>query len=452
MVGKLKEIPGFKRILKNAVIFSVTSVILLLNNFSDQFFVVQLGRVQASAYTLDVPLFWILISASAALGVVYSTDVKRYLDGNDLESANKAAISACVYSVIFGLVFSLISGVLLVFVFQLVPEREIGDEALTYMLPMLVMFFVITLNSVLGGLLNAEGKFKVYVVALALFLGGNATFDYLFLNMEMGIFGNGLSTVIGAALSLVFELWWYLTGKTTIKLSMERFSWSFDVLKSAVLRIKKFLIRHLTKDVAELCIRFSLYTTYTLSYGIPMMYSTFIATIGMGAGAYLSGEYKRLLSEGDSAEALSLFIRSSLVIVPITFVVAVIFSLSTDLLIEPFVPFDSGSDSKEIMMWTLSILCFTAPFVGLKYLANAVTAPVGRLSYSTTLLIIWAVSKVIAFFYFLGIDYEFAIYVILAERALSSMVSILLTIWYIRRKYPKEKASVPPAAAEASGA
>ena len=452
MVGKLKEIPGFKRILGSAVMFSVTSVILLLNNFSDQYFVVQLGRVQASAYTLDVPLFWIMISASAALGAVYSADVKRFLDDNDLESANKAATSACVYSVIFGMVFSLISGIVLQIVFDVVPEKEIGDEAFTYMLPMLALFFVLTLNSVLGGLLNAEGKFSLYVVALLLFLGGNATFDYFFLGTGIGIFGNGLSTVIGAAISLTFELWWYLSGRTTVKPSLKGFSWSFDVLKSAVLRIKKFLIRHLTKDIAELCIRFMLYTTYTLSYGIPMMYSTFIATIGMGAGAYLSGEYKRLLTEGDRDEALSLFIRSSIVIVPITFVVAVFFSIFSDYLIEPFVPFDSGTDTKDIMTWTLSTLCFTAPFVGLKYLANAVTSPVGRLSHSTLLLIIWASSKVIAFMYFVDIDYEFAIYVILAERALSALVSIILAIWYIRRLYPRERGRTAILPADASTA
>ena len=38
MVGRLKGIPGNKQILKNAAIFSVTSVILLMNNFSDQYF------------------------------------------------------------------------------------------------------------------------------------------------------------------------------------------------------------------------------------------------------------------------------------------------------------------------------------------------------------------------------------------------------------------------------
>ncbi len=445
MVGRLKEIPGIRKILANAVIFSVTSVVLLLNNFSDQYFVVQLGRIQAAAYTLDVPFFWIMVSASAALGTVYAADVKRFLEEGDLEGANRAASNASVYSVIFGFVFSIVTAVFVVIVFNMVPEEEIGDMAFTYMVPMLVLFFVLTLNSVLGGMLNAEGKFWFYVIALVLFLTGNATFDYIFLNMGLGIFGNGLSTVCGAAISLAFEMAVYASGRTTIKLSLRGFSWSFDAVRNTFLRIRKFLLRHLTKDVAELCIRFTLYLTYTTSYGVPMMYSTLIATIGAGAGGYLTSEYRKLLKEGDREDVISLFVRSSVAIVAITLVVAVIFHLCTDILVDPYVPYDGAEGTKSTMMWTLGVLCFTAPFVGLKYLANAVSAPVGRMSHATILLLLWAGTKVAAFVYFVDISYEYAIYVILAERILSSAVSIALALWHIYRVYPERSPQSVPA-------
>ncbi len=436
MVGRLKEIPGIKKILANSIVFSVTSVVLLLNNFSDQYFVVQLGRIQAAAYTLDVPFFWILVSASAALGTVYAADVRRYLEDGDTEGANRAASNASVYSIIFGFVFSIITGIFVLIVFNLVPEKEIGEMAFRYMIPMLVMFFVLTLNSVLGGMLNAEGKFWLYVIALVLFLAGNAGFDYIFLRIGLGIFGNGLSTVCGAAISLAFEMAVYATGRTTIKLSMKGISLSFDAMKNTVMKIRKFLLRHLTKDVAELCIRFTLYLTYTTSYGVPMMYSTLIATIGAGAGGYLTSEYRKLLKDGDRDDVISLFVRSSAAIVAITLIVAVIFHLCTDILVDPYVPYDGAEGTKATMMWTLGVLCFTAPFVGLKYLANAVSAPVGRMSHATILLLLWASTKVAAFVYFVDISYEYAIYVILAERILSSAVSIALALWHIYRVYP----------------
>ena len=443
---RMKTIPGTKKILINAVIFSVTSVALLMNNFSDQYFVVQLGRIEAAAYTLDVPIFWIMVSVSAALGAVYSADIKRYLSENDQKGADEAAIRASVYSVLFGFVFSVIAAIFVIMAFQYIPEEDVRTDALTYMTPMLALFFVLTLNSVLGGFLNAEGKFWVYVIALLIMLAGNAGFDYLFLQLEYGIFGNGLSTVLGAAMSLVFELAWYWTGRTRVKLSFRNFSWSFEPMKRALIRIRKILLRHLTKDIAEVFIRFSLYLTYMLSYGVPMMYSTLIATIGMGAGAYLSSEYEKLLKNGDRDQVMTLFLRSTSLILLITLSVSVLFHLTADILVEPFVPFDSSQDSFEVMIWTLQVLCFTAPFVGMKYLANAVTAPVGRISHATLLLMIWASTKAAAFMYFVDIEYEYAIYTILIERILSCFVSLAIAYWHIRHTYPAPASGVPSAA------
>ena len=438
MVGHLKKIPGIWTILRNAGVFSVTFFILLMNNFSDQYFVVQLGRVEAAAYTLDVPLFWILISASAVLGTAYSADIRKRLAENNLKAANQAAIRAAVYSVLFGFVFSIISAIAIIVFFQAIPEEDVRNAALIYMAPMLALFFILTLNSVLGGLLNAEGKYWVYVVALFIMLSGNATFDYYFLQTDMGIFGNGLSTVVGATLSLMFELAYYYTGRTRIKLSLKNFSWSFESIRGAIMKIRKLLIRHLAKDISEVFIRFSLYLTYTLSYGVPMMYSTLIATIGMGAGAYLSSEYEKILKEGDRETALALFIRSSLVILAVTLAMSLICRSVADILLGPFVPFDASKDSFDIMIWTLGVLCFTAPFVSLKYLANAVSAPVGRIRNATLLITCWAVAKAVAFMYLVDISYEYAIYTILVERFLSCTVSVAIALWHIYHTYPEE--------------
>ena len=438
MVRRLKKIPGIWTILRNAGIFSVTFFILLMNNFSDQYFVVQLGRVEAAAYTLDVPLFWILISASAVLGTAYSADIRKRLAENNIRAANQAAIRAAVYSVIFGFVFSIISAAAIILSFQAIPEEDVRDAAIVYMAPMLALFFVLTLNSVLGGLLNAEGKYWVYVIALFIMLSGNATFDYYFLQTDLGIFGNGLSTVVGASLSLMFELAYYLTGRTRIKLSLKNFSWSFGSLWGAIMKIRKLLIRHLAKDIAEVFIRFSLYLTYTLSYGVPMMYSTLIATIGMGAGAYLSSEYEKILKEGDRETALALFVRSSVVILAVTLAMSLLFRSVADILLGPFVPFDASKDSFDIMIWTLGVLCFTAPFVSLKYLANAVSAPVGRIRNATLLITCWAIAKTVAFMYLVDTSYELAIYTILIERVLSCTVSVAIALWHIHHTYPEE--------------
>ena len=87
------------------------------------------------------------------------------------------------------------------------------------------------------------------------------------------------------------------------------------------------------------------------------------------------------------------------------------------------------------MVWTLGVVCFTAPFVGMKYMANAVSAPVGRFAGATGLLIIWASAKVILFYLALDVSYEYAIYTILLERVVAAVVSIIITFWHLRHTY-----------------
>ena len=425
-----------KILLANALVFSASSALMLMNNFSDQYFVGLQGRAQVTAYSLNVPIFWILVSSSAALSAVYSARVKKHLTVGDTESANAEAIRALVYTQIFGLIFTAIVAVIMVPIFSSINEPDIADSALQFMLPILLLSSIIFENSVLGGLLTAEGKMKVYLMGLVVMLIANIIGDRVFVNeLGMGIFGNGLSTVLGAAWSLLILASWYRMGKTKVKLSLKNFSWSLDTARSVWMHIRTFLVRHLTKDTAELLIRFMLFTTYAVTYGVPMLFSSLIAVIGLGAGTHLSTIYRQMYAVRDTDGARRLFIRSTVIIVSFTFLLALIIRAAADPLMDPFIPADAAANSKEMMVWTLGVVCFTAPFVGMKYMANAVSAPVGRFAGATGLLIIWASAKVVLFYLALDVSYEYAIYTILLERVVAAVVSIIITFWHLRHTY-----------------
>ena len=122
----------------------------------------------------------------------------------------------------------------------------------------------------------------------------------------------------------------------------------------------------------------------------------------------------------------------------VTLAMSLLFRSVADILLGPFVPFDASKDSFDIMIWTLGVLCFTAPFVSLKYLANAVSAPVGRIRNATLLITCWAIAKTAAFMYLVDTSYELAIYTILIERILSCTVSVAIALWHIHHTYPEE--------------
>jgi hypothetical protein len=62
------------------------------------------------------------------------------------------------------------------------------------------------------------------------------------------------------------------------------------------------------------------------------------------------------------------------------------------------------------------------------------------------MLIVWASAKVIAVVYVSEIDYWMIIYVILIERILAAIVSVILTIWHIRNTYEHADAAAAQAA------
>ena len=429
------------RIICNAALFSITSIILIVNNLFDQYFVTLQEKVQLQAYTLDVPFYWIMFAAGAGLSAVYSADVSKYLKTGDRGSAEEAAIRALVYSVWFGMIFSVISFVFMVAVFGIFAERDVAIQAGEYLLPLHIFFFVISLNSVLGGLLKAEGKHRAYVAALLLMLLCNYLFDTLFVKtLGLGLLGNGCGTVCAAAVSLLFELSFYLRGKTVVKLKMGNYSWSREAARSAFYKIRTFLIRHITKDLAELAVRFTIYLAYSLTYGIPMLYSALIATIGLGAGTYLSSEYEKLFVAGDREGVKKLFVISTVTVMSVTFLLAFIVYFSTDILASPFES-KSTYENMMVMKWTMGVLAFTAPFVGLRAMANAVAAPVGRFTNATAMLIVWASFKVIAVIYAADFGYDYIIYVILAERILAAFASLILTFWHLRYNYRRHVVS-----------
>ncbi len=434
------------RIICYSALFSISSVIIVLNNLSDQYFVTIQDKIQIQAYTLDVPFFWIMMAAGAGLSAVYSLDIRKHIRSGNIQAANEAAIRALVYSVIFGIGFSVISFLFMSLVFFLFADHDVAEQAAEYLLPLHIFYFVISLNSVLGGILNAEGKFKSHVTGLLIMLVANFMFDTLFVKeLGLGLFGNGMGTVCAAAVALAAQLFLYAVGRTQVKLSLANFRWSSDAAWAAFMRIKLFLVRHLTKDLAELGVRFTIYLVYSLTYGIPMLFSALIATVGAGAGAYLSSEYEKLYVSKDRKGVKRLFIRSTIAIMSVTFLMAVLMFIFADDLTVPFQT-EATEESIETMQWTMRILVFTAPFVSLKYLANAVSAPVGRFRNATAMLIVWASVKVIAVVYAAEIDYWMIIYVILIERILAAIVSVILTIWHIRNTYEHADAAAARAA------
>ena len=422
-----------------STLLSVTFALAVVNNLVDQFYVTLNGIHAAHAYTIDVPIYWILLSSATALSAVYSGEIGRHLNMGDRMSADVAAIRSVVYSLVFGLVFALILWLIVTpILFVYIEDEETMENAFEYLTPLLMLYFCMAMSCVLGGILNAEGKIRLYTGTLLSSVVANIGFGYLFVEeLDMGMFGNGLSTALGSMLSLIIMLWYICSGKTKIRLSLKNFVWSFESVKIAFTKIQAMTARLIVRDSAELAIRFSLYLSYALTYGIPMLFSKLIAALGSGAGAYLSSEYSKLYAERDYEGTIRQFVMSIIIGGGLLFLLSMVLFIFAEPVASIFTMDPSLEDGKDTLVWTMRVLVFTAPFLGLKHIISALWTPIGKKEKSIAYELVTQVTKVVIFIYTLGYDYRTAIIMLLVMRIASTIFSINMAVVGIRTVYKK---------------
>ncbi|MBP5394520.1 MAG: hypothetical protein J6Y18_01235 [Candidatus Methanomethylophilaceae archaeon] len=422
-----------------STLLSVTFALAVVNNLVDQFYVTLNGIHAAHAYTIDVPIYWILLSSATALSAVYSGEIGRHLNMGDRMSADVAAIRSVVYSLVFGLVFALILWLIVTpILFVYIEDEETMENAFESLTPLLMLYFCMAMSCVLGGILNAEGKIRLYTGTLLSSVVANIGFGYLFVEeLDMGMFGNGLSTALGSMLSLIIMLWYICSGKTKIRLSLKNFVWSFESVKIAFTKIQAMTARLIVRDSAELAIRFSLYLSYALTYGIPMLFSKLIAALGSGAGAYLSSEYSKLYAERDYEGTIRQFVMSIIIGGGLLFLLSMVLFIFAEPVASIFTMDPSLEDGKDTLVWTMRVLVFTAPFLGLKHIISALWTPIGKKEKSIAYELVTQVTKVVIFIYTLGYDYRTAIIMLLVMRIASTIFSINMAVVGIRTVYKK---------------
>ena len=426
-----------REVFLKSTLLSITFALAVMNNLVDQFYVTLNGIHAAHAYTLDVPIYWILLSTATALSAVYSGEIGRHLSMGDKMSADTAATRSVVYSLVFGLAFALIIWLIIApILFVYIEDEETMDCAFEYLLPLLCLYFCMSVSCVLGGILNAEGKAKLYTGILFTSVLANIGFGYLFVEtMDMGMFGNGLSTALGSLTSMLIMLWYFFSGKTRVHISLKKFVWSFDSVRQAFARIRTLTFRLIIRDSAELAIRFSLYMSYALTYGIPMLFSKLIAALGSGAGAYLSSEYAKRYADRDYDGTVRQFVLSLIIGGGLLFALSMVIYIFADPIASVFTMDPSLEDGKDTLVWTMRVLCFTAPFLGLKNIVSAMWAPVGKKEQSLLYELATQAVKVIIFIQALDYDYKTAIVTLLVLRIASTAFSIYMAVIGLKKVY-----------------
>jgi putative MATE family efflux protein len=213
-------------LIKQALPASVGILVMSLNILVDTIFVGNwIGTTAIAAINIVLPVSFFIAALGMAIGVGGSSVLSRALGAGKSEKALKTfgnqiilTLSLTVFLVVFGLIFQS----------QIIPlfggKGNIFSLAKIYYVIVLYGVPILALCMMGNTVIRAEGKPKYAMYAMLIPSVSNLFLDYIFIKVfEFGMYGAAWATTGSYFLSFVFILWFFLSGRTELKLKLNHF-------------------------------------------------------------------------------------------------------------------------------------------------------------------------------------------------------------------------------------
>lgn len=274
-------------------------LMLVMCNYVDQYFITFQGGDATKAYTLCMTVYWIIVAIGSVISIIMSTIIRSKLAIGNVEGASKSSSNALFYTVIFSVFNSVIVFIGLYPLVNSFPDPGVTRAVLDFLEPILILNVPLACNLVLMGILAALGHKRKYIACIFVTFLGELTFNPFFIfYCKLGAFGNGLGTAMSLSVTCIPALYWILRGKTQIRISWKLVDRKIADLKEVAVKLVAYVIQAVSRHVGELIVRLQLYLVYSLTYGIPMLYASFILIFGSGTAASTACEYRMLFHRG----------------------------------------------------------------------------------------------------------------------------------------------------------
>lgn len=206
------EMPVKKAVFKMAVPSVVSSLVLVIYNMADTFFVGQTHNAfQVAAVSLTNPVFVMFMAFANLLGIGGSTAVSIFLGERKKVQAKRTASFCCYASIILGIV----SGILII-IFMNPLLRVLGSSENTYQFSKDYLFYIalgapfIFFANTFGHTVRGEGAASASMIGGMIGTVVNIIFDPVFiLIFNMGTAGAAIATVLGNIFGCVYYIYYF---------------------------------------------------------------------------------------------------------------------------------------------------------------------------------------------------------------------------------------------------
>lgn len=219
LMGKMKI---SKAVMKMAVPSVISSLVTVVYNMADTFFVGQTGdSLQVAAVSLTNPIFILLMAFANMLGMGGSTVLSMALGAQNKKRAANASAFVTYASLMIGVVFT---AVLLLFMDPIL--RIFGADAQTYEFAAGYTFHIsygapfIIWSAAASFIVRAEGASKEAMIGSMIGTIANIVLDPIFISvLDQGTAGAAIATTIGNILASIYYLWYFLKKSRVLSIS-----------------------------------------------------------------------------------------------------------------------------------------------------------------------------------------------------------------------------------------
>jgi putative MATE family efflux protein len=221
-------------LIKQAVPASIGILVMSLNILVDTIFVGNwIGSIAIAAINVVLPVSFFIAALGMAIGIGGSSIISRALGANNKERAlktfgNQITVTLLLTTamVVFGLVF----------INEIIPafggKGDIFEPAKIYYRIVLYGVPLLALCMMGNNVIRAEGKPKFAMIAMIIPSVGNLLLDYILINLlDMGMAGAAWATTISYGLCFLYVLWFFLSYKSELKISLPHFGLDLPILK-----------------------------------------------------------------------------------------------------------------------------------------------------------------------------------------------------------------------------
>lgn len=227
-----KNAPVSKAVFQMAIPTVISSLVLVVYNMADTFFVGQThDAYQVAAVSLTNPVFVMFMAIANLLGIGGSALISILLGQQEKEKAKSASSFCCYASLISGIIIGVL---ILLFLNPLLNILGSSENTWQFSKDYLRIIaigapFILFANS-FGHAIRGEGAAKASMLGGMIGTVANIVLDPIFiLTLNMGTAGAAIATVLGNVLACLYYLFYFLKKSPLLSIHPRYFLSGFDV-------------------------------------------------------------------------------------------------------------------------------------------------------------------------------------------------------------------------------